>query len=351
MSALPQSADQPHDPPRAPPRLFAGPAAVDLLLYARDPGAANVVIAARAAILGEAACPLPLQVLAYRLGAQPRMAAFAKAYARDGFAAAGLNAVDWSDAVGQPDRDAAILRLFARHTPRAVLTGTSDIDDDDDIALWRIAHRLGIPSYAVVDSPASIRTRFTDRDGRAFFPSEILVPTRAVRDEVVALGARPAAVTTVGQLHLERLRAEGFFRDEATANRLRAQWGAGPGDSVILFASECGREMAAQGRPAPYDEVAILGRLIDAIEQGDRIGGIDTATRPTLVVVRPHPRDTDGKFDAVIAGRRARVAVSAAGTAREAVTAADLATGMNSMLLHEAKALGRPVVSLVGIEI
>ena len=34
--------------------------------------AANVVIAARAAILGDASCPLPLQVLAYRLGAQPR---------------------------------------------------------------------------------------------------------------------------------------------------------------------------------------------------------------------------------------------------------------------------------------
>jgi hypothetical protein len=333
------------------PKLAAGPAALDLLLYARDPGAANVVTAARAALLGEAPCPLPLQVLAYRLGRHPRCAVFAKAYARDSFAAAGVNAVDWSSTVSAADRDTAIHRLLTRHSPRAVLTGTSDIDDDDDIALWRMAARFGIPSYAVVDGPASIAARFTDRAGQTCFPTEILAPTRSARAEIIALGARPDTVTVAGQIHLARLRAETFFRDTTAANRLRVHWGAGLGDSVILFASECGREMAAQGRPAPYDEVETLGRLLDAVERGEAIGGIDTETRPTLVVVRPHPRDIAAKFDAVTTNRKARVVVSAAGTPGEAIMAADLAVGMNSMLLHEAKALGRPVVSLVGIAI
>ncbi|WP_119417835.1 hypothetical protein [Desertibaculum subflavum] len=333
------------------PKLAAGPAAIDLLLYARDPGAANVVVAARAAMLGDAPCPLPLQVLAYRLGSRPRCAVFAKSYARNSFEAAGVDAVDWSSAVPAGGRDAAIHRLLTRHSPRAVLTGTSDIDDDDDIALWRAAARFGVPSYAVVDSPASIRARFTDRNGETCFPTEILAPTKAARDEIVALGARPGAVAVAGQIHLDRLRAEAFFRDTTAANRLRVHWGAGLGDSVILFASECGREMAAQGRPAPYDEVETLGRLLDFVERGDKIGAIETETRPTLVVVRPHPRDVAAKFDAVTANRKARVIVSAAGTPKEAIMAADLAAGMNSMLLHEAKALGRPVVSLVGIEI
>lgn len=333
------------------PKLAAGPAAVDLLLYARDPGAANVVIAARAAILGETACPRPLLLLVDRLGRRPRCAVFAKAYARDSFGEAGIDAVDWTSVVATDDRDAAIHRLLVRHSPRAVLTGTSDIDDDDDIALWRMAARFGIPSYAVVDSPASIRARFTDRDGEICFPTEILAPTQAARDEIIALGARPSSVAVAGQIHLDRLRAEAFFRDSTAANRLRVLWGAGLGDNVILFASECGREMAAQGRPSPYDEVETLGRLLDAVERGETIGHIETETRPTLVVVRPHPRDLAEKFDEVLAGRKARVIVSPAGTPSEAIMAADLVAGMNSMLLHEAKALGRPVVSLVGIEI
>ena len=168
-----------------------------------------------------------------------------------------------------------------------------------------------------------------------------------------APGARPRKATR--QLHDELCHPHQprHFLTIATGGQLALPFVTRdePVEAGIEGSFARGREMAALGRPAPYDEVETLDRLLTSIECGEVIGGIEAETRPTLVVVRPHPRDIADKFDAVIANRKARVIVSAAGTPSEAIMAADLSAGMYSMLLREAKALGRPVVSLVGIEI
>lgn len=337
MSALPQ-----------PARRAGG---VDILYYARDPGAANMIVAARAALEEQAICPLPLQIMAYRLGPTPRDIVLGKTFALDTFAAAGIPASDWSKAVSDSARDLSLRNLLQELSPGLVITGTSDIDDDDDIALWKAAEALEIPTCAIVDTAGNMASRFTDRTGAIVFPKQILVPSPQARRAVIGLGARSRSVSVVGQLHLDRLRAESFFRDCSAANRLRVLWGAGIGDNVLLFASECGREMAAAGRPAPYDEIQALQGLLDTIEHGGVIAGIDTETQPVLVVVRPHPRDAVGKYDAFEAHPKVRITVSSGGSPTEAILASDLVVGMNSMLLHEAKALCRPIHSLTGASI
>ncbi len=324
---------------------------VDILYYARDPGAANMIVAARAALEEQAICPLPLQILAYRLGTNPRDIVLGKTFALETFTAAGISASDWSKAVSGTARDASLRALLTELRPQLIITGTSDIDDDDDIALWRAADALDIPTCAIVDTSGNMAARFTDRSGAIVFPKQVLVPSAQARRAVIGLGARSRAVSVVGQLHLDRLRAESFFRDCSAANRLRVLWGAGIGDNVLLFASECGREMAAAGRPAPYDEVEVLRGLIGAIERGEVVAGIDTQTQPVLVVVRPHPRDAGGKYDGFHGHPKVRIAISGAGTPTEAILASDLVIGMNSMLLHEAKVLCRPIHSLTGASI
>jgi hypothetical protein len=71
------------------------------------------------------------------------------------------------------------------------------------------------------------------------------------------------------------------------------------------------------------------------------------------VLVRPHPRDREGKYDATIARHSGppRVVVSADGSPDAVLLAADLVTGMNSSLLYEALALGREAISLTDHEL
>ncbi len=333
------------------PRPLPHPGSIDILYYARDPGAANMIVAARAALEEQAICPLPLQILAYRLGPNPRDIVLGKTFALETFAAAGIRASDWSRTISDTARDLSLRNLLLELGPQLIITGTSDIDDDDDIALWKAAEALEIPACAIVDTAGNMASRFTDRTGALVFPKQILVPSPQARRAVIGLGARSRSVSVVGQLHLDRLRAESFFRDCTAANRLRVLWGAGIGDNVLLFASECGREMTAAGRPAPYDEIQALENLLAAIERGETVAGIDTQTQPVLVVIRPHPRDSIGKYDRYEARPNVRVAVSSGGSPTEAILASDLVVGMNSMLLHEAKVLCRPVHSLTGATI
>ena len=170
---------------------------------------------------------------------------------------------------------------------------------------------------------------------------------------LVAAGLPQERIRIVGDLHHDRVRrlAAAHRTDDIAA--LRAQWGVGREVKVVLFASECAREMAAAGRPSPYDEVEMLERLARHVASGNipDIGVIDPAH--TAIVVRPHPRDRAGKYDAIAARyvQQPRLTISAAGTPDLAIAAADLVAGMNSSLLYEAMELRRPVVSLSGHDI
>jgi hypothetical protein len=66
-----------------------------------------------------------------------------------------------------------------------------------------------------------------------------------------------------------------------------------------------------------------------------------------MVVIRPHPRDTLGKYDRYRRAAAPGVIVSDQGAPLEAILAADLVLGMDSALLFEARTLGRPALSLV----
>jgi hypothetical protein len=155
----------------------------------------------------------------------------------------------------------------------------------------------------------------------------------------------------VGDLYLDRLRLRDAGRPKEAITALRAGWGIGPSDVAVLFVSECTREMATfDDRRSYYDEVAMLEKLLDIIQSGKLPTGECVSAPEVLVVVRPHPRDKAGKYDAILAAHEGnpRVIVSSAGASDLAVSAADVVVGMDSSLLYEAHALGRPVHSMIG---
>ncbi|MBL8700133.1 MAG: hypothetical protein JNK67_17275 [Alphaproteobacteria bacterium] len=318
-----------------------------LLFFSRDPGPTNQLVAVHAAITGDAAaCPPALRALREASAGLP-IAVRGKPPGDQVWRRAGIDPQPWASA---PDDDAIVAMLEAEGV-RIVATGTSDIDEDTDRRLWRAARRIGADSHVFMDHPANLDRRFFEASGVPTFPDRVYVPDEAYLAPLAALGVPRAAMTVAGDLHLARL-ARGVAAGAAAArDSLRGAWGASAADVVVLYASECNAEMAAAGRPSAFDEFATLDRLIALVRARAPVAGVATAPATTLIVVRPHPRDRAGKYDAWRDTRAPRLVISAAGAPLEALYAADAIAGMDSTLLREAAALRRPVVSLTGVEI
>lgn len=316
-----------------------------VLFFSRDPGATNQLVAVHAQLASGG----PDAVLA-ALCARTRGMGFAVHGKPPGDAVwrrAGIEPVPWDGGIDDQGLDALLSKLDVA----LVVTGTSDVDEPTDRRLWRAAARRGIESHVFLDHPANLARRFLEDTGVATLPDHVYVPGREYMAPLAALGMPRAAMTVAGDLHLARL-ARGAHGDAAAArDALRGAWGAAGNDVVVLYASECNAEMAAAGRPGSSDEFATLDRLIALVRGRLPVAGVATSPETTLVVVRPHPRDRAGKYDAWRGTRDPRLVVSAQGAPLEALCAADAIAGMDSTLLREAAALRRPVVSLTGAEI
>ncbi len=102
-----------------------------------------------------------------------------------------------------------------------------------------------------------------------------------------------------------------------------------------------------------FDEIALAEGLFRSVAGGVRPDGSRVDPKVVSVVVRPHPRDKVGKYDAVVRSHKEppRILVSTAGDADLAIAAVDLVVGMTSSLLFEAKALKYRVHSLVDLDL
>jgi len=313
-----------------------------VLFFSRDPGATNQLVAVH-----ERLCCSPpsdakaITALRSRLSLSsdnhPQAVIVGKQYALDVWRAAGIQAEDGAETT--PDelikRDIAL-----------VVTGTDDIDEPDTVSLWQAAQRSGIPVAVFLDNLVNLEARFRTQDGELITPDLIFVLDQQSSAELTAAGMPPLRVQITENLHLEHLKRIANDHQDARKN-IREAWQVGGATKVILFASENTAEMAAHGRTAPYDEHAILGALIGDLAQGKTVGGLQTGQDAVTVIIRPHPRDTAGKYDASVSTAVPAVQVSSAGTPLEAILAADLVAGMDSALLFEAQSLGQPALSLV----
>jgi len=325
-------------------------AVTSLLVFSRDPGPTNVLIAAIEALatpgLNERA-----GLAALRAAIGPAMEAGLTIAARAPgdaiWRAAGHAVKSW-----EGRDECAADALLADTAAGTVLTGTSDIDEPGDRALWRAARKRGIESHAVFDHPANLELRFVNVDGTSARPDWCYVPDKAFAKRLAAAGVPAERIRVIGDLHHARLRRLAAGQEAAAIQRLRARWGAGAAGFIVLFASECGREMAAIGRPSPYDELEVFGDLLQGLASGRRPDGGALEAARTVVVVRPHPRDAEDKYASFAEGQdKIKIVVSAEESPPLALLAADLVVGMNSSLLYEALEIGRPVVSLTGHDI
>jgi hypothetical protein len=172
-------------------------------------------------------------------------------------------------------------------------------------------------------------------------------------DRLVAAKAPRERIRIIGDIHHARLRKLAENRERKDLSGIRAAWGADDKTFALLFASECTWEMSLLGYKTTYSEVEVLDTMLSGLARGELPDGESIDIAQLIVVIRPHPRDVEGKYDGVISkwGSSVRVIMSSDGSPDLAILAADLTVGMNSSLLYEAVALGRPALSLTGHDI
>lgn len=329
--------------------MLSGP----VLIFSRDIGGTNQMVALREYLVcgGDAATGgLPAFDDMLRTIGMPipvrDLTVIAKDYALECWRNHGVSVDDWRNLVrGESHAACAAVQVLDLVAPALLLTATTDVDDRTDVVLWQEAGRRGIPTAAFVDHRINLNARFFDLEGGVSYPDRIFVIDDSVRAKLVQEGAPADRVAVTGDLHLRRLASKGFASEVVReAQDLRRHWGLRPQDAAVLFVSECLREMRALGsNGAPYDEIDSLSDLLDHLRHGGTLGA--AAPGPVTVVVRPHPKDTAGKFDAFRGDGDVRVIVDGSGAAEVAICAADVIVGMDSTMLDEAKVMGRPVHS------
>ena len=238
-----------------------------------------------------------------------------------------------------------------RHSTDVLVIGTSENPDSFAFDLVHAARATGIPTVGAVDSAPNAANRFRGRttDPLAHLPDALVLPDRAAEAAYLGLGVAKERLTICGHpaLHaIARLRDEW---DEEHRRRHRARWFPDVPDNraIFVFVSELSVGLGDKPfrRTTDYRLHGTSGsdarsRIVaEEFLQAARA----LASRPYLVL-RLHPKQ-QLENEAGLATQFDQV--SQAEPALEVVHAADLVSGMTSILLAEAATLGRPVLSIV----
>jgi hypothetical protein len=297
---------------------------MSLVFLSRDPGGARQMIGLYRVLTedpAEFSADPGLATLRARLGSWARIRVLARDFATAEWRKAGIPVEEIS---GDPELGGA----------RQLLTATSDFDDDTPQRAWRAAP---CPSHAFVDCESNVANRFHDRSGALSVPDYVYVPNAKCLPGLAGIAA-PERISLIPDL-IPWLSRRDLAAAAEGAETLREAWSRG--GKVLIFVSENVAEMAALGRASPYSEFECLDRLLRCLRGETSIAGIEPGD--WRVVIRPHPKETPGKFDSYAD----RTVISREGNSAEAILAADLVVGMRSTLLREAAEAGKPVVSLV----
>jgi len=207
------------------------------------------------------------------------------------------------------------------------------------------ARARGIPTLAVLDYWANYRERFDAADGSLpALPDLVAVMDERAREDMVAAGIDAERIVVTGQPAFDELARHRAEFTQARRDSVREKLGVGSDETLVVFLSQPYSKFYGIDDSHPdfagFDERSVLAALLSALENAAQDDG-----RKMTLVVRPHPREDPENF-AAFRSQHLRLLVTTDGEPRDLVLAADLTTGMNTILLVEACYLGCVVVSL-----
>lgn len=312
-----------------------------ILFISRDPGATNQLVALRHIMLGED-CERKSAVFSHLdLSCAPEIILMARDYAKAIWQQNGIACEGWPDI----ESDRQIAEYLAKLMPDQIITGTCHLDDRTEQAVWRVAGKLGIKTTAFLDSGFNIRLRFTDAGGKSILPDRVSMIDDQATGALRSLGFSRHVLFISGDLYqcYARVMAQGI-----RLGKLRPVWGAQPDECLILFASDYISEMQALGAVFETTEFECLHCLLDLLESGDILNHTKGKAGPYRLVIRPHPKDTPGKYDnyPLKSTDKVTILINNSAPPTEAVLSSDMVAGYGSSLMGEARALGVDVLEL-----
>lgn len=309
-----------------------------LLLFSRDPGSTNRMIAVDWLAQTPTArvhCQLAAHLLFGQTDEVIKTHIFAEQFGVKNWQKNNINPA------ALPTSTGAIEKLLIDQGVTHVITGLDDIDARTSRLLWQVARSQNIPVYLICDNDENLVMRLFSLEEKPFWPDLILTRHDDGDKELLEAGCPPDIIQQVPDLyHL-------YFQDMAKKSHqdLRDLWQCSQDDQVILFISENAQEMAAHGRPAPFNEYDELDKLLSWLQNGQLPDG--TKLQNPILIIRPHPREAEGKFDAYLNQGNIRLFISQDGAPKDAIQSCDYVVGMKSAFLNEAALLHKPVLSLL----
>lgn len=311
-----------------------------ILLFARDPGAANVVV--------------PLAEKLEKRGYEVKL--FGKDAALSQYIRMGRVGTDISLSVPRIDMEEC-LKFLASEAPAFLITGTGS-DDFSEKYLWKAAENLSIPSFAILDHWFNYGVRFSpyrlvdltdyERDRRhPFLPSKILVMDDSVRADMARDGFDTDRLAVVGQPYFEYFREQAKHIGTVEMKLYRERMPLAPDEKLIAFFSENITEPEKGDDLSRYywgyTERSVFCELLAVLKNI-----VSRAGQKVCVVVKPHPNETIDAFSSLIEepASSVRVLIDREVSPTLLSKAANLVCGMSSMVLVEAAILGLPVMSI-----
>lgn len=239
--------------------------------------------------------------------------------AREPFRQAGIEFID-ARTIALAD----LYELMEKFRPDLFLAGTSlGKTIDKDILLW--CRERFVPSVYVLDFWANYWQRFSSelKDFK-YLSDYICVMDDMSKQDMVDEGFAEKQIIVTGNPHFDHF-TDGIGLTGEKTNR-------------ALFISQPLRALNERSEIEKYgyDEYQVLKDVLHIWS---------TAPAESRLIVRLHPNEDRLKFNSLLDPNDARISLDKCTDVKESISAADMVIGMNSMVLFQAAAAGKTVIS------
>lgn len=310
-----------------------------VLLFARDPGGANVIMA-----------------MEEKLNETYQVLLWGKDVAFQKFQTAGLPVQDIGKKIKEINLE-TVITFVKQLNPDIMLTGTS-ADDMTEKYMWKAGEKLGIPSFAILDQWTNYGLRFSkygvneiakyeQERQHEYLPDRILVMDEFAKEKMQEDGVSQDRILVTGQPYLEWFRQKVNEIDKKSIQEYHFSHTQGKG-KLIVFASEpITKTYGENSEYWGYTEVTIFEHFHDILKDITEKGRFNVS-----VVVRPHPKeDIEIWKERLKNTQYITYFLDNQTEYKLAIASADLIVGMTSMFLLESALCGKEIVSLqIGLD-